>query len=82
MNLFYDNKVDISTTHDLVKHDKTKHVEIDRHFIKDHIKSGRIYITFVQTKYQLANIFTKGLSSAHFSNIVDKLGMIDIYSPA
>lgn len=42
MNLYYDNKVAINITHDPVQHDRTKHVEVDRHFIKDHVKA--IYV--------------------------------------
>jgi hypothetical protein len=34
MRLYCDNNVAISTAHNLVQHDRTKHVEIDRHFIK------------------------------------------------
>lgn len=78
---FNDNKVAISIAHDLVQHDKTKHVKIDRHFIKDHLKLGFICMSFIQTKHQVADEFTKGLSGAQFSYLVDKLGMLNIYSP-
>lgn len=82
MNLFCDNKTAISIAHDLVQYDKTKHEEIDRNFIKNHIKFGRICFPFIHTKYQLTDIFTKGSSNVHYSYIVDKPGMIDIYSLA
>lgn len=79
MNLFCDNKAAINIAHDPIQHDRTKHVEIDQYFIKDHNKSGCICIPFVQMKYQLTDIFTKELSSVHFSYIVNKLEMIDSY---
>lgn len=44
MNLYCNNKAAINIAHDPVQHDKTKHVEVDRHFIKDHLKVGRICI--------------------------------------
>lgn len=56
-----------------------EHVEIDRHFIKDHLQSDFICIPFIQTKHQLADVFTKGLNGTQFSYLVDKLGMLDIY---
>lgn len=82
INIFCDNKVAISISQYPVKHDRTKHVEIDQHFIKDHIKSGCIYILFVTTKFQFADIFTKGYVVFIFSCIVDNLGMTNIYSLA
>lgn len=81
MSLFCDNKAAISVAHDTVQHDRTKHVKIDQHFIKDHIKSESIYIPFIQTKFQLVDVFTKGLDVARFTYMINKLGMIDIYSP-
>lgn len=51
MNLFCDNKGVISITHYPIQHDRTKYMEIERHFIKDYIKSNCIYIPFVQMKY-------------------------------
>lgn len=61
---YCDNKAEISIAHDPVQHYRTKHVEIDKHFIKDHLKAGHICISFVQIKDQVANIFTKGLIGA------------------
>ena len=42
MKLYCDNKAAISMTHNPVQHDSTKHVEIDRHFIKEKLESGII----------------------------------------
>lgn len=61
MNFYCDNKVAISIAYEPMQHDRTKHVKVDRHFIKDHIKKGNICIPYVQTKDQLIDVFTKGL---------------------
>lgn len=82
MRSYCDNKATINIVHDPVQHDRTKHVEVDRHFIKDHLKKGNICTPFVQTQNQLVDIFTKGLSSPQFQGLVSKLGIRDIYSPA
>ncbi|KAE8731219.1 Detected protein of unknown function [Hibiscus syriacus] len=60
----------------------TKHVEIDRHFIKERLKNGDICILFVPSSEQLADVLTKGLFTTMFEGFMSKLGMIDIYSPA
>ena len=39
IKLFCDNKVAINITHNPVQHDKTNHIEIDRHFIKENLKN-------------------------------------------
>jgi hypothetical protein len=39
-----DNKVDIDIDNNLVQHDKTKHIEIDHHFIKEKLDRGVIYL--------------------------------------
>ena len=40
MKLYCDNKAAISIAHNPVQHDRTKHVEVDRHFIKEKIEEG------------------------------------------
>ena len=61
--------------------DKTKHVEVDKHFIKEKIETKKNVTPFVSTKHQLANVFTKGFINIMFNPIIDKLGMHNIYAP-
>lgn len=81
MNLFYDNKAAIDISHNPVQHDRTKHVEVDRHFIKQYHEAKIIRFHFVKSENQLANIFTKAVSSKIFHSLLDKLGISDIYAP-
>ncbi|XP_062075277.1 secreted RxLR effector protein 161-like [Humulus lupulus] len=52
----------ISIAHNPIHHDRTKHVEVDRHFIKEKIDGGIVSIKYVHMDQQLADILTKGLS--------------------
>lgn len=82
MRLYCDNKAAISIAHNPVQHDRTKHIEVDRHFIREKLHYGIICTPFVQTGDQLVNIFTKGIGHDLFSSLVHKLGLFDIYRPA
>ena len=82
MRLYVDNKSAISIAHNLVQHDRTKHIEVDRHFIKEKLDNGLICTPYVSTQNQLADILTKGLNCINFERIISKLGMENIYSPA
>ncbi|XP_068483246.1 uncharacterized mitochondrial protein AtMg00810-like [Phaseolus vulgaris] len=68
--------------HNPVQHDRTKHIEVDRHFIKEKLDNGLICTPYVSTQSQLADILTKGLNCGNFERIISKLGMENIYSPA
>ncbi|KAA0046033.1 cysteine-rich RLK RECEPTOR-like protein kinase [Cucumis melo var. makuwa] len=81
LKLFCDNKAAISIANNPVQHDKTKHVEIDRHFIKERLDSGSICIPYIPSSQQIADVLTKGLLRPHFDLCVSKLGLIDIYLP-
>ncbi|GJX99610.1 retrovirus-related pol polyprotein from transposon TNT 1-94 [Tanacetum coccineum] len=53
----------------------SKHIDIRFHFIKEHVENGVIELYFVNTKYQLADIFTKALARERIKFLINKLGM-------
>ena len=65
-----------------VQHDRTKHVEIDRFFIKEKLDAGIISLTHVSSGKQFADCLTKGLGTKDCNLACDKMGMIDIYHPS
>nr|GFB90147.1 uncharacterized mitochondrial protein AtMg00810-like [Tanacetum cinerariifolium] len=53
----------------------SKHIDIRYHFIKEHVENGVIELYFVNTEYQLADIFTKALGKERIEFLINKLGM-------
>ena len=80
MKLFCDNKAAISIANNLVQHNRTKHMEIDRHFIKEKLDDGSICISHIPSRQQIADILTKRLIQ-YFDLCVSKLGLYDVYIP-
>ncbi|KAA0035018.1 putative mitochondrial protein [Cucumis melo var. makuwa] len=81
LKLFCDNKAAISIANNLVQHDRTKHVEVDWHFIKERLDNGSICIPYTPSSQQVVDVLTKGLLRPHFDFCVSKLVLIDIYVP-
>jgi methyl coenzyme M reductase subunit D len=51
-----------------IYHARTKHIEIDVHFVREKVANGSIIIKFISSKEQLADLFTKALPTALFCN--------------
>ena len=81
MQLNCDNKAAIDIAHNPVQHDRTKHVEVDRHFIKEKLEAKIIKVSFVKSEDQLADVLTKTVTGRVFHNLLSKLGIDDIYAP-
>ncbi|GJT24193.1 retrovirus-related pol polyprotein from transposon TNT 1-94, partial [Tanacetum coccineum] len=73
--MYYDNKSAIALTCNNVQHSMSKHIDIRFHFIKEHVENGVIELYFVNTEYQLADIFTKALARERIEFLINKLGM-------
>ncbi|GJW32955.1 retrovirus-related pol polyprotein from transposon TNT 1-94 [Tanacetum coccineum] len=73
--LYCDNKSVIALCYNNVQHSRAKHIDIRYHFIKEQVENGIVELYFVQTEYQLADIFTKPLHRERFNFLIDKLGM-------
>lgn len=75
--LLCDNKAAISISENPVQHDRTKHVEVDRHFIKEKLEGGVISLPYVRSEDQLADILTKAVARRIFHDALSKLGVGD-----
>nr|GEX49780.1 copia protein [Tanacetum cinerariifolium] len=65
--MYCDNKSAIPLSCNNVQHSRSKYIDIRYHFIKEHVENGVIELYFVNTEYQLADIFTKALGKERIS---------------
>ena len=72
-----DNTSVICLTKNPIQHSRTKHIDVRHHFIRDHVLNNNVVLEFIDTKYQLADIFTKALNEDQFEFIRRKLGMLN-----
>nr|GEZ31825.1 retrovirus-related Pol polyprotein from transposon TNT 1-94 [Tanacetum cinerariifolium] len=72
--LYCDNKSAIALCCNNVQHSRTKHIDVHYHFI-EHVENVFVELYFVQTEYQLTDIFTKPLPRERFNFLIEKLGM-------
>nr|GEU91510.1 ribonuclease H-like domain-containing protein [Tanacetum cinerariifolium] len=73
--VYCDNVSDVYLSCNPVQRQRTKHIEIDIHFVRDLVAAGQVRVLHVPSRYQFADIFTKGLPSALFEEFRSSLSV-------
>jgi len=70
-----DNQAAIYIAKNPVFHERTKHIELDCHFVREQLLQGLVSLSHVSTKCQLADIMTKPVTGLNHHSILGKLGV-------
>ena len=70
-----DNRSTIKLTKNLINHERSKHIEVRFHFIREKEKEGSVELEHVGSKEQIADIFTKPLPTTSFQEFRKLFGM-------
>ena len=75
LKLYSDNEGAISLSRNDVANERTKHIEVIFHFVKDHVAKGSVVLKYIKTEEMTADIMTKALGSVKHAKFTKAMGM-------
>ncbi|GKB85484.1 ribonuclease H-like domain-containing protein [Tanacetum coccineum] len=79
--VYCDNVSAVYMSANPVQHQGTKHIEIDIHLVRDKVAAGHVRVLHVPSRFQYADIFTKGLPYPLFDDFRSSLNVRKTLAP-
>ena len=74
-SILCDNNTAINLSKDPSLHQHVKHIDIKYHFLCEHVHSGELKLSYINTHHNLTDIFTKALNTTKFEKLWGFLGL-------